>query len=328
VSWRDRTHDLAALDATLAEELASPRERLLAVRTYLRAACLAPRQWPDIIQRIRQRSRALQAKRYVRELRSAPLPSGEQSLIWLDGEALCVTPAFAQELGGEVPRWLLPVPPHPGLRDWVCRQRLPREHGPAGVLMQRVCDRPLRWLWDFLRGRRFTAPELRQAALIFRLERYGIRVPRLLAMGQRHVRPWRTESFLLVEPLSEATSLVEWLRHRAAVGEFSAERKQLRRMLHEAGSVLRRLHDAGCYLAGRLPLVVTPDGTVGIGAIEELSMMRRAGASAAERDRTALARAIVTATGRRADAIRLLRAYHRSSPPPRECQRVLRALAS
>ena len=38
VGWTRRWRDLAALDATLADDLATPRERLLALRAYLRAS--------------------------------------------------------------------------------------------------------------------------------------------------------------------------------------------------------------------------------------------------------------------------------------------------
>lgn len=330
VKWRDRIHDLAALDATLAEELATPRERLLTARAYLRATRV-PRVPPwhraHLIDLIRRRSRSLQRKRYVRELRSAPLPGGAQNLIWLDGEALCVTPGFAQELKGQVPRWLLPVPPHPDLHDWVCRQRLPRERAADGLLVQRICDRPARWLWDWLRGRRFTAPELRQAALIFRLQRYGIRTPKLLAMGQRHVRPWRTESFLLTEPVAGATSLDAWLAARRVEGGFSAERKQVCRVLREAGAVLRRLHDAGCYLDGRLPLAVTADGTVAVAAIDEVCVARGARPALARADLAALAARIARGSTRRGDALRLLRGYRGSTQRTPDDRPFLRALA-
>ena len=324
VRLRDRIHDLAALDATLAEELATPRERLLMARAYLRAAHVPPWQRVPIIGLIRGRSRFLQGKRA--RLRSAPLPTGEQSLIWLDGEALCVTPGFARELKGQVPRWLLPVPPHPDLHDWVCRQRLPRERAEDGLLVQRICDRPARWLWDWLRGRRFTSPELRQAALIFRLQRYGIRTPRLLAVGQRHVRPWRTESFLLVEPLAGVTALDAWLAARRD-GGFSVERKQVQRILHETGAVLRRLHDAGCYLDGQMPLVVTRDGAVAVAAIDEVRVARRARPALARADVAALAARIAGGTTRRADALRLLRGYRGNTRRMPDDKTFLRALA-
>jgi tRNA A-37 threonylcarbamoyl transferase component Bud32 len=327
VSWRARVQDLAALDATLADDLATPRERLTTARAYLRAARVTSSQWRHVLTRVRRRSREMQKKRYVRELRSAPLPTGGQNLVWLDGEALCVTPEYQAELKGQVPRWLLPLPPNPGLQNWVCRQRMPRERGGDALLVQRICDRPARWLWDCLRGRRFTTPELRQAALIFRLQRYGIRVPRLLAMGQRHVRPWHTESFLLTEPLANGIALADWLATRGATGiAFAAERKQALRLVREAGSVLRRLHDAGCYLAGRMPLAALPDGSVAVVAVEDLRVTRQPRPDLARADLAVVGKLVVQATRHPRDALRLLRGYRGATRLAEDDKRLLRTL--
>ena len=111
VSWRTRLRDLAALDATLADELASPRQRLLALRTYLRAIrTLKDRRagvtLSAVAHEIRRRSLRLLERRRIREMRQPPLAVGTQNLIWLDGEALQVTREFLDELGGQIPAWL------------------------------------------------------------------------------------------------------------------------------------------------------------------------------------------------------------------------------
>src|SRR5262249_4857285 len=97
LSWARRWHDLAALHATLAEELATPRERLLALRAYLRASRGRERTAAAVtaIQRLAAR---LLRRRHVRQQRLPPLPGGAQELVWLDGEALCVTPPFWTEV--------------------------------------------------------------------------------------------------------------------------------------------------------------------------------------------------------------------------------------
>src|SRR5581483_5239192 len=72
--------------------------------------------------------------------------------------------------------------------------------GPATLVQRRT-----RWswagLWAWLRGRPPETPELRQAALLFRLQRYGVRAPRLMGFGRRQLSPVRGESFLLAEAL-------------------------------------------------------------------------------------------------------------------------------
>lgn len=305
VSWQARTRDLAALDATLADDLATPRERLRVLSAYLHECGIAARK-VTTLRRIQNCSRALQRKRYVREIRSAAVPIGVQKLIWLDGEALCVTPEYLAELqvAGDhepLPRWLLPVAPSPNVTEWIDRQRLPRRDAPDALLVQRGCDRFVFWLSQQLRGRRFASPELQQAALLFRLQRYGIRVPTLLAMGERAVRPWRLESFLLVEPLAGGTPLLEWLGHAVP-----AERNQV---LRATGALLRRLHDAGCYLAGEMPLVVLRDGQVAVAAVEDLWVSRRHQRRQARQDVETLAGWITQHAHSPRDVHRFLRGY-------------------
>jgi tRNA A-37 threonylcarbamoyl transferase component Bud32 len=331
VGWRDRIHDLATLDATLAGELVSVRERWRCLRTYCREAGIPSTSRAAFARRIRRHAERLLRKRHVQELRDAPLPVGHQALIWLDGEAVCVTREYQQELGGAVPRWLLPVPPQPELRDWACRQSCPRPGGRDGALVQRICHRPWQWFCDWVRGRRFTTPELRQAALLFRLERYGVRVPRLLAVGQRHLRPWWTESFLLTEQQS-GVDLLAWLDLYRPEDAFTAEHKRVRRVLREAGQLLRRLHDARCYLTGRLPLIVTEDGALGLSGVDELHTARQAQPGLARDDLSLLCRSLAR---NQTDALRVLHGYYgvrRMRPEPaaqaRQASLALRAQGS
>src|SRR5438105_4520196 len=69
--------------------------------------------------------------------------------------------------------------------------------------------------------------------------------PRGPAVGQRFQRPWRSESFLLTEPLACEAGLAETLMDLS----WQADGIQsYRRLLREAGIVLRRLHESSCYL--------------------------------------------------------------------------------
>jgi hypothetical protein len=186
---RARCRDLAALDATLAADLASPRQRLTCLWAYLHATP-APlgsqpaRRWAA---GIRRWTRHLLRRRRLRAERDRPLVVGERSVLWLDSEALCVLRDFWDELDGRVPAWLGAT----GNGEEV----VPLPGGRQGLLVRRHRVQPLAWLWAKFCQRPLVSPELRRAGQLFRHDGK----PRLLAFGQRRPRPWRTESFLLTE---------------------------------------------------------------------------------------------------------------------------------
>jgi tRNA A-37 threonylcarbamoyl transferase component Bud32 len=232
VPWAVRVRDLAALHASLAGELASPRDRLRCLRTYLRASLnrdVALRDWARLLER---RAAGLRRRRTVRELLRPPLVGPAQRLRWIDGEALCVTRAFWQRCCGRVPDWLAaagraPID-RPRQREilWRGRRLVLRESPPASAL--------LRWVAR-LRGRRVTSPEVRQSGLIHRLERHGVPGPRLLAFGHRA----DGAGFILVQPIADTVPLSTWL---------AADRADRVQLLSIVGRLVRRLHDAGCRL--------------------------------------------------------------------------------
>jgi hypothetical protein len=136
---------------------------------------------------------------------------------------------------------------------------------------------------------------LRQAGLLFRLQRYGVSTPRLLAVGQRWTAPGYLTSFLLIEPVRDATPLTAWL----AQSTPPPTPAECRLVLHQGLELLRRLHEAGCYLdpAAGCPLLVVapPDAspTLVLGDVEGVRL-GRPHPLRAERDR-ALLRAAFTA---------------------------------
>jgi tRNA A-37 threonylcarbamoyl transferase component Bud32 len=246
MSWAVRSRDLAALEATLADELASPRDRIAFLRAYLRGDSRAGLPTlAEAARAVRAGARRLLKRRRIRELRQPPLEWGRQNLVWLRGEALCVTREFRAELRGRLPDWL--AQPGEAAPTPLAHTPVERTGGRKGLLIRRHESRPLAWLRGWLRGRRLVSRGLEQAGLLFRLQRYGVVTPRLLAVGQRHPRPWQADSLLLIEPVRNAVPLVAWL---AEQGEGEPRRLVLRR----AAEVLRRIHEAGCsWGAGESP---------------------------------------------------------------------------
>jgi len=121
---------------------------------------------------------------------------------------------------------------------------LPR--GRQARFVRRRHDRLLAWIRSWFWGRIPSAPEVREAGLLFRLQRYGVSTAPLLAFGQRALRPWQVESFLLTEASRDPRALQAQLVPGALPVRWRAG------LLRETGRLLRRLHEAGCYLGNHL----------------------------------------------------------------------------
>jgi tRNA A-37 threonylcarbamoyl transferase component Bud32 len=315
VDWPQRYRDLAALHASLADDLAAPRDRLACLRAYLRVAapCRLPRRFrANAIRTIRHGAERLARHRHVRELRQTPGDTELPSVICLDGEALCVTPQ-AQAVWGEVaPAWLTTSGRSIERGRRVDRAVVQVPGASEATLVRRRTDWPLSWVCSWLWGNKPTAQEIRQAGLIFRLQRYRIETPRLLAFGQRHHPPWRTESFLLTESPTGGVNLADWLT-ADGVGL-----RQRRHLLQEAGQMLRCLHEVGCRVfptAGRprrsCPLVVRvgPNAVpaLALGTIEGIVPHRKRSARAERCDLAMLLDQAAPAS--QTDRLRLLLGY-------------------
>jgi serine/threonine protein kinase len=330
LTWRQRWHDLAALDATLTDELITSRERIGCLRSYLRAslATRAPKRfYRQALMSIRRQATRLLRHRHVREARQIPLSPGSQNLIWVQGESLCVTRQFHDALEGRIPVKLLRGRRHPfpsaldpqiwarnGSDGHVTRCRYSFRATGAAILVQRRASRPWQWLWSRVRGRRLTSPELDQAGIIFRLQRYCVRTVEVLAFGQSLGHPWQLESFLLLRDHSTGISLAEWLTGHAD-SRWSAEAKQRRRIIREAGTLLRRMHEACCYLPARLDnmLVVEMMPVEGPGlllaSVEGILKRRKSSGDLAKRNLIALARMLALAGLSRTERLRFVLSY-------------------
>jgi len=239
VSWGQRCRDLGTLHATLADGLATPRERLACLIAYVRACSsqvILRQDRTYLASTIRAMARTMLRKRHIRELRQPPLPAEQQNLVWLDGEALCVTKEFRNELRGEVPDWL-PRLRTEGQAEAVVEKNVVLPGGGSAKLIRRQAMRPFRWLWHCLRLRALPSPELELAATVFRLQRFGVALPRVLAVGQHRRRPWQSSSFLLTEEPVALRPLGTWLNQA-----FDWQRH---RTLREVAEQLRRIHQAG-----------------------------------------------------------------------------------
>jgi tRNA A-37 threonylcarbamoyl transferase component Bud32 len=254
VRWRRRYRDLAALDASLAESLASDRLRLICLRAYLGTLVEAP-PLARAATAIRRLSEPLQRRRKIRDLRQAALPIAQQ-LVWLDDGHLCIAREFHAELGEQRPAWL-PQAPRPRRGDHLERTQVHLSDGRPASLRQRWQTRP---------ARSSSSPEYTLAAMLFRLQRFGIAAPRLLALGQQQLASCQRFSFVLFQQ-AEAAPLIETLLLLPAG-------RRRRRLLREMGRVLRQVHEAGYLLPEGCSLLqalaVTATGSVVLAGVEQL----------------------------------------------------------
>jgi len=214
-SLRQRWGDLAALAATLAPELASPRERLVFLRAYLGQSGHVddPGTMRRALAGIGSIEKGLNRRRHVRAKRLPPLAAGAQSLTCLDGEALQVTAAYRALWPAFPPAWLTAP-------DFSGERTVDLPDGSHGVLK---CHRR-RPEYGVI------SPERVEMSLLYRLERYGIEAPQVLAVGDRRLDSGEVVSFLLT-------------RSPVAAGLQPADSAA-------AGAFLARLHDAGCFFRG------------------------------------------------------------------------------
>jgi tRNA A-37 threonylcarbamoyl transferase component Bud32 len=236
VPWSDCRRDLAALNATVDDTLATSQERLLCLRSYWRHRSPFGVSWRTAVRGVEGETRRLLKRRHIGEKRQPPTHS--QAWICLDGEALCVTPILRQRCGENIPHYL----PQPGDADAMQRRWPILPDAGRALLVQR--NRGQLRSGMGLRSPRATSPEQRQAALLLRLQRYNIPAPQVLAVGQRAQKGQRG-SFILTEPLTDICSLEAWLARRSRRGGKASQRWSV---LRQTGALLQRLHEASCYL--------------------------------------------------------------------------------
>ncbi len=266
-TWTRRAEDLAALHATLLNDLATRAERLACLRAYL--ACEPAGVLGPFHRLVVATAARLLHRRHVAEKRLAQPAGPGHAWVCRDGEDLCVQPALADLWPGLDPRTLVPV----GVgqtRRWLC---LPG--GGQALLVSRPW--PLREVmraWFGAKPRRGVEHE--QAGRLGRLERLGVSAPRVLALGRV-----RGGTFLLTRP-EPTVQLDAWLTRHGPT-----QRQQL---LHNAGRLLRRLHEVACYLGQEtLAVCCAPEvaPTVALVGADGLDFRRRPDAARASQEREA-----------------------------------------
>jgi len=176
-----------------------------------------------------------------------------------------------------------------------------------------------------------TSPELAQAGVIFRLQRYGVRTAEVLAFGQSLGRPWQLESFLLLRDHSVGIALAQWLTDHADA-QWTAEAKRRWRILREAGTLLRRIHDACCYLPARLDNLLIVEMMPAEGPVlflttaEGICKRRNSSRDLAQRNLIAFARILAIAGLSKSDRLRFILSYVGQQRLPGSAKRLVRDL--
>lgn len=247
IGWQLRLAGMALLDATVGANLASDQERLLCFAAYLRAIRKHEGEAPALratASEVRRQALVLNRNRRIREMQYPPTCRAEQSVVWCDGEALCMRPQFRASLPDREPSWLrLENLPDAGTSLYL-EERVAIPGQGTGMLVRRRQRSWFFWLRSLLRAERPTSVEVHHAGLLFRLERLGIPVPPLLAFGQRRRGAGALESFLLIGQSRESRSPGEWLKATRYLERGAARR----RLVAEAGRLLRAMHDKGFFL--------------------------------------------------------------------------------
>ncbi len=198
VRWPERIRDLATLDATIADSLATTRERLACLTAYRSASGDGSPSLAQLCHRIRAETQSLNRRRSIREQRHPPLADDAQLLVMLEGEELVVTMAGQQEFTRQTLMQLAYAAMQPG----VITKTVPWNGGELDLTRRRVIQPWRRW-WTRLRAKWWAAPEVLAAGKMLRLQRCGEVVPELLAFGHRLLPGGVTDSFLLTRARSE-----------------------------------------------------------------------------------------------------------------------------
>ena len=263
---------LAALHASLADHLATPRERLRFLGVYRRAAGIRQNRLASYAGAIKEYAVAAMHRRSVRDQRQPVGTGAGQRLVWLAGEAVCAVPEVAAG-------WPRPAACAPFYGETAGTRRITLPDGRAAELVRGTSFAPLARLRACLRGRPWRSPGATLGRVLFHLDRYRIPAPRLLAFGQRLTGAASAGWFALYEPPA-GRPLADWLDSHPSAELRQDVAEQCERLLSE-------LHDAGCRLTGRA-FWVDDDDRVSVGGVRHVRIVRRVSPRDRRRDAATL----------------------------------------
>ncbi len=216
LTWHARRRDLALLDATLHETLASDRLRLRFLSAYLEATSDHANCPPisRLAKQLRQESDRLRGRRQIREVRQPAIGSRDQQFVPLRQGRLLVVRSYYDEKQGKVPKWLL---------DWP-------ESGPD--VPRNLSDETHRVWIEKVFAENCTdwyLPKL--AHTLFSLQRFHVPGLRLLAAA-------RSAEHVLLLTRSPRTILLQQAMQSATISR-SAE------LFGQAEALIDRIHEAG-----------------------------------------------------------------------------------
>lgn len=182
---------LAALDASLAEPLASPRDRLRvlwAYRRVCRRSGLSLPRFSELARSIRAEASRIANRRSIRDQREAA--PCDQRLVWVADEAVCAIPEIAAI-------WPQPAvsPPFYSCSPGTIQIQL--ADGRTARLTRGRSFAPFARMLAAIRGKSWRSPAMTMARESFQRERSGGPGPRLYAFGQRFTGPFTAEWFVL-----------------------------------------------------------------------------------------------------------------------------------
>ena len=306
----DRLKSLALLSATVSDALASPRDRLRFLHSYL-GVIRAARGTTQLLRfsvfakTILAEVRAIQHRPSVIDQRQPRRTGSEQKLVWLAGEEVCAVPQVAAIW----PRPAVCGPFYPMAREAVndgqpIKICLPDSR--SCTLVRFRSTNPLVRIAAKIHGRSGRSPAAKWARMLFYLERFGVEVPSLLAFGQRMPSALRSESFLVYDLPDTAQTLGEWLNRSQTTDH------ERRRVAFQLGALIRTIHEANCEAGGSpnaFKVIQTGrERRLVVDPIAGVRRIRKCDVSRCANDLAAIIRAICSQMSK-SDAMRILKGY-------------------
>ena len=225
---------LANLHASLADQIATPQERIRFLIQYFRRLQQVPstediQQLKSVMQQILLGSEKATQRTSIQLQRRITNEEQPQHLVWLADEAVVVIP----ELVECWPTPAIAAPYYPADPE---RERIELTNGISGELIRFATCSPINRIISTLRERPWRSPAANAARMLFHLQQHSISAPRLLAFGQRCISYFREESFILSEPL-RGIPLDQYAPHTV---------KQRNHAIVSGVKMLKQLHEAGC----------------------------------------------------------------------------------